>query len=702
MNKGRPKPLITGTRYVADQMKISGAGTSHTIEEIAKFKKEKAPEALQVILKKAIAAGRDVIVDDCNTLPVQRRTLFAPFQKAGYYCQAMIVVPKEEVRVERMKEKVAAGELEIPEDDLKRMKAEIFVPEGNDGVFNKVKFLELAQEEATKLVEEYNKEFKSFLKKPEPVVDLTNRVTPPVDRKRSRSRSPRKRRSRSKSRDRSRDRSRRDRTRDRSRERRRRRSRSPRDDRDRRRRSSPRRDDRDRRRDRSYDQNSRGNRDSRGAGPPRADGPPQILRGARIPRGLKFVVQVQERAMAMLDAYVRANPSKPIAAPKRSMERLSLNSESSNHGRRNENSSDQAWDPRRDDRSSRPSHDEPKSEYARQSMNNDRSNHNRGNYREESSHVSSHSSSQNDPRRSNGAYQQSHTSRDGPPQSSSYQKPTPMQSSSSDDRHTFDRAEDSYRNRNDPRNSQRGNPDPRGSNNSMADPRNDFRNNSRPSNDPRNAPRNDPLNAPRNDPRDDPRNAPRSDPRNAPRNGAEDPRRSDPRADPRRSQGSSYGSDAAPVPPPSSTHRSGYDKYDPSEPTQNNSSSFNSNSNSYNSNKNAYNSLSQRSNQSFGASQESQSSQDSNPYGSSERISSPYASNERSSNPYSSSERNSNPYSDNPYNRTPVNFIQGFKMFKSPFRLITEETTVNRKNLNLPLRELHTGIDLPNFQSQIV
>jgi len=87
------------------------------------------------------------------------------------------------------------------------MKANFFVPQANDGVFNKIRFLELDQDQATKLVEKYNDDCKKHLKAD--VVDLTSesdrRVTPPVSRRkasRSPNRSPPRRRRRSRSRDR--------------------------------------------------------------------------------------------------------------------------------------------------------------------------------------------------------------------------------------------------------------------------------------------------------------------------------------------------------------------------------------------------------------------------------------------------------------------------------------------------------------------
>lgn len=117
-------------------------------------------------------------------------------------------------------------------DELNKLKAQFFVPQANDGVFNKIRFLELEQEQATKLVEKYNEENRQYLKTD--VVDLTDndrRVTPTRKRSPGRegsrdSRRRRRSRTRSRSRDRRRSRSPRDR---RSPPRRRRRSYSPRD-----------------------------------------------------------------------------------------------------------------------------------------------------------------------------------------------------------------------------------------------------------------------------------------------------------------------------------------------------------------------------------------------------------------------------------------------------------------------------------------
>ena len=51
----------------------------------------------------------------------------------------------------------------IPEELVKKMKANFYMPKADDGVFNKIRHLELEEEKATSLVEQYNSEFKDYV-----------------------------------------------------------------------------------------------------------------------------------------------------------------------------------------------------------------------------------------------------------------------------------------------------------------------------------------------------------------------------------------------------------------------------------------------------------------------------------------------------------------------------------------------------------
>ena len=43
------------------------------------------------------------------------------------------------------------------------MKANFYMPKADDGVFNKIRHLELEEDKATALVEQYNSEFKDYV-----------------------------------------------------------------------------------------------------------------------------------------------------------------------------------------------------------------------------------------------------------------------------------------------------------------------------------------------------------------------------------------------------------------------------------------------------------------------------------------------------------------------------------------------------------
>ena len=51
----------------------------------------------------------------------------------------------------------------IPEELVKKMKANFYMPKADDGVFNKIRHLELEEDKATTLVEQYNSEFKDYV-----------------------------------------------------------------------------------------------------------------------------------------------------------------------------------------------------------------------------------------------------------------------------------------------------------------------------------------------------------------------------------------------------------------------------------------------------------------------------------------------------------------------------------------------------------
>ena len=101
LTESRPRPTITGTDHVLDQMKILGLSRYRDFEDQWARLTDLAAECVNTLLKRAVKQNRDVIVDQPNTHPADRRKKFVEFQRASYYCQALVVVPDEATRIER-------------------------------------------------------------------------------------------------------------------------------------------------------------------------------------------------------------------------------------------------------------------------------------------------------------------------------------------------------------------------------------------------------------------------------------------------------------------------------------------------------------------------------------------------------------------------------------------------------------------------
>ena len=105
LTENRPSPTITGVDHVLQQMKILGLSRYRSLEGKGEKLAATAEECVNVLLKRAVKQNRDVIVDQPNTHPAGRRKKFVEFQRASYYCQALVVVPDEDVRAARADKK---------------------------------------------------------------------------------------------------------------------------------------------------------------------------------------------------------------------------------------------------------------------------------------------------------------------------------------------------------------------------------------------------------------------------------------------------------------------------------------------------------------------------------------------------------------------------------------------------------------------
>jgi len=69
----------------------------------------------------------------------------------------MVLVPRDEDMIRRSEQRTLEEGKEVPESAVLEMKANFSIPHENEGLFDKITFLELQREEAQDLVEQYNR-----------------------------------------------------------------------------------------------------------------------------------------------------------------------------------------------------------------------------------------------------------------------------------------------------------------------------------------------------------------------------------------------------------------------------------------------------------------------------------------------------------------------------------------------------------------
>ena len=69
----------------------------------------------------------------------------------------MVLVPRDEDMIRRSEQRTLEEGKEVPESAVLEMKANFSIPHENEGLFDKITFLELQRDEAQDLVEQYNR-----------------------------------------------------------------------------------------------------------------------------------------------------------------------------------------------------------------------------------------------------------------------------------------------------------------------------------------------------------------------------------------------------------------------------------------------------------------------------------------------------------------------------------------------------------------
>ena len=83
--------------------------------------------------------------------------MFCPITPLTLQINAMVLVPRDEDMIRRSEQRTLEEGKEVPESAVLEMKANFSIPHENEGLFDKITFLELQRQEAQELVEQYNR-----------------------------------------------------------------------------------------------------------------------------------------------------------------------------------------------------------------------------------------------------------------------------------------------------------------------------------------------------------------------------------------------------------------------------------------------------------------------------------------------------------------------------------------------------------------
>jgi len=150
---------VISTNTMINKMTVNGEPRKDHFKGKWETVVQKATRSLQEMLRAASQRRRNVIIDQTNVYPSAQKRKARPFE--GFQRRAVVVVPSDDVYKERVAAQTAAGNKDIPDEAIMEMKANYALPEDeSDAVvpmFKDVVFTELNREEATKVIELYNK-----------------------------------------------------------------------------------------------------------------------------------------------------------------------------------------------------------------------------------------------------------------------------------------------------------------------------------------------------------------------------------------------------------------------------------------------------------------------------------------------------------------------------------------------------------------
>jgi len=167
MSENRAKHYhLIGNEAIMDKMRICGQkrekygnvhGTPFEVLQATTM------GAVHRIMERAVRKKRNYILDQANIYKNGHLKKMGPFE--GFHRRAVVVVPDEEEYNRRKEKKQKEGGRKITFDNEMKWKAAMSLPEEEDGLFEKIEYLDLDKQEAAALVAKYNEEGEAFKKK---------------------------------------------------------------------------------------------------------------------------------------------------------------------------------------------------------------------------------------------------------------------------------------------------------------------------------------------------------------------------------------------------------------------------------------------------------------------------------------------------------------------------------------------------------
>ncbi|XP_067877706.1 heterogeneous nuclear ribonucleoprotein U-like protein 2 isoform X2 [Heterodontus francisci] len=148
---------VLGTHNILDKMRVKGLEGPEMKPERRNNLIQQATQSLSKLIQIAACKKRNYILDQTNVYSSAQRRKMIPFK--GFYRQAVVICPSDEDWKTRMKLRTAEEGEDVPDFALNEMKVNFTLPETSD-FLDKVTYVELEKEQASKLVSKYREEAK--------------------------------------------------------------------------------------------------------------------------------------------------------------------------------------------------------------------------------------------------------------------------------------------------------------------------------------------------------------------------------------------------------------------------------------------------------------------------------------------------------------------------------------------------------------